>query len=70
MSSERQLTLDHVGRFSRKPSHIHKLPEDGERQGLAFLESIPVKDDVGSTGCCSESVTIAPDLKRPTSEAA
>ena len=40
MSSELQSTLDYVSKLSREPSHIHRLIEDGEKQGIAFLESL------------------------------
>jgi len=40
MSSELQSTLDYVSKLSREPSHIHKLIEDGEKQGRKFLESL------------------------------
>lgn len=40
MSSELQATLDYVSKLSREPSHIHKLIEDGEKQGAKFLESL------------------------------
>jgi len=40
MSSELQSTLDYVSKLSREPSHIHRLIEDGEKQGRAFLESL------------------------------
>jgi len=39
MSSELQSTLDYVSKLSREPTHIHKLIEDGEKQGRKFLES-------------------------------
>ncbi len=40
MSPELQSTLDYVSKLSREPSHIHRLIEDGEQQGRAFLESL------------------------------
>jgi NTE family protein len=40
MSDELQSQLDYVSKLSREPSHIHRLIEDGEKQGAAFLESI------------------------------
>jgi len=40
MSSELQSTLDYVSKLSREPTHIHKLIEDGEKQGRKFLESL------------------------------
>ena len=33
MSTELQSTLDYVSKLSREPSHIHKLIDDGEKQG-------------------------------------
>lgn len=42
MSPELQSTLDYVSKLSREPSHIHRLMEDGRKQGLAFLENEPV----------------------------
>jgi len=47
MSPELQSTLDYVSKLSREPSHIHRMIDDGVKQGRAFLESLPVKDDVG-----------------------
>lgn len=38
MSEALQGSLDYVSKLSREPSHIKSLIEDGERQGLAFLE--------------------------------
>jgi NTE family protein len=40
MSPELQSALDYVSKLSREPSHIHKLIEDGEKQGRKFLESL------------------------------
>jgi len=40
MSPELQSTLDYVSKLSREPSQIHRLIEDGEQQGRAFLESL------------------------------
>ncbi len=40
MSSELQSTLDYVSKLSREPSHIHRLIDDGEKQGRKFLESL------------------------------
>ena len=40
MSSELQSTLDYVSKLSREPSQIHRLIEDGEKQGRKFLESL------------------------------
>src|SRR5271157_1426338 len=40
MSPELQSTLDYVSKLSREPSHIHRLIEDGEKQGRKFLESL------------------------------
>ncbi len=40
MSPELQSTLDYVSKLSREPSHIHRMIEDGEQQGRAFLESL------------------------------
>ena len=40
MSPELQSTLDYVSKLSREPAHIHRLIEDGEKQGRKFLESL------------------------------
>jgi hypothetical protein len=40
MSPELQSTLDYVSKLSREPSHIHRLIDDGEKQGHEFLESL------------------------------
>ncbi len=40
MSPELQSSLDYVSKLSRQPSHIHKLIEDGRKQGRNFLESL------------------------------
>ena len=37
MSSELQSTLDYVSKLSREPSQIHRLIEDGEKQGRRLL---------------------------------
>ena len=42
MSSELQSTLDYVSKLSREPSQIHRLIEDGEKQGRQFLESLAI----------------------------
>ncbi len=40
MSKELQSTLDYVSKLSREPSHIHRLIDDGKKQGHQFLESL------------------------------
>src|SRR5262249_6595454 len=40
MSDELQSSLDYVSKLSREPAQIHRLIEDGEKQGRAFLESL------------------------------
>jgi NTE family protein len=40
MSPELHATLDHVSKISRDPATLHRLIEDGEQQGHAFLESL------------------------------
>jgi NTE family protein len=40
MSPAVQSTLDHVSKLSRESSHIHKLMEDGIKQGRKFLRSL------------------------------
>jgi NTE family protein len=39
MSEELQDTLDYVSKLTRTRSHIERLIKDGEKQGLAFLET-------------------------------
>ncbi|HWT80738.1 MAG TPA: patatin-like phospholipase family protein, partial [Candidatus Methylomirabilis sp.] len=46
MSSELQSTLDYVSKLSREPSQIHRLIEDGEKQGRKFLESLATESPV------------------------
>jgi NTE family protein len=40
MSPELHGTLDYVSKISRDPATLHRLIEDGEKQGRAFLESL------------------------------
>ncbi len=40
MSPELQSSLDYVSKLSREPSHIHRLLDDGEKQGHRFLEEL------------------------------
>jgi NTE family protein len=40
MSKELQSSLDYVSKLSREPSHIHRLIDDGKKQGHQFLESL------------------------------
>jgi NTE family protein len=42
MSKCLQDSLDYVSKLSREPSHIKRLIEDGEKQGLAFLEGLGI----------------------------
>ena len=40
MSPDLQSNLDYVSKLSREPSHIHRLIEDGIKQGHKFLSSL------------------------------
>jgi NTE family protein len=40
MSPGLHSTLDYVSKISRDPATLHRLMEDGEKQGAAFLESL------------------------------
>jgi NTE family protein len=40
MSPELHSTLDYVSKISRDPATLHRLIEDGEKQGRAFLECL------------------------------
>jgi NTE family protein len=42
ISEALQDSLDYVSKLSRDPSHIKRLIEDGEKQGLAFLERLGI----------------------------
>jgi len=70
MSPELQSTLDYVSKLSREPSHIYRLIDDGVKQGRAFLESLPVKDDVGGAARGPETDPSAPNVRPSASEAA
>jgi hypothetical protein len=40
MSSEVQDTLDYTSKLSRHPDHIHKLMEEGKRQGEKLIAGL------------------------------